>query len=141
MAYSQRLKVNNVIMHKQRDYSTSSKVDKVILIGDHNLKGKTAIIIDDMCDTMNTMIRASKALVENGVNEVIIVATHGIFSGNAIERINESEFIGRVIITNTLPQDRIQKKCDKLVVVDISSLIGTVINNIVHGYSISQLFI
>ncbi len=140
MAYSQKLKLNNVIMHKQRDYSTSSKVDKSILIGEYDLKGKTGIVIDDMVDTMGTMLKASEILLEHGIKDLIVVATHGILSGPALDRINKCEFIQRVIVTNSLPQEENEYKCAKLEVVNISNLIAMVIRNIATGESISELF-
>ena len=78
-------------MHKQRDYSTSSKVDKIILVGGYDLRNKTAIIIDDMVDTMGTIVKASDTLIENGIKDIIVVVTHGILSGPALERINECD--------------------------------------------------
>ncbi len=140
MAYSQKFNINNVIMHKQRDYSASNKIDKIILVGGFNLKGKTAIMIDDMMDTMGTMCKAAETLLENGVKEIIVVATHGIFSGAAMERINNFEYIKRVIVTNTLPQEKNLKLCSKLEVVDITQLLCDVIICIKTGKSISNIF-
>lgn len=140
MAYSKYFNINNVIMHKQRDYSTSSKIDKIILVGEFNLKDKTAIVIDDIMDTMGTMVKASKTLIDYGVKNVILVATHGIFSGEAINRINNCHYIKKVIVTNTLPQEDNCSKCSKLEVVDITNLLSQVINKIVNGESISDLF-
>lgn len=140
MSYSQRLILNNVIMHKQRDYSQTSKVMNTILVGKHNLQGKTAIIVDDMCDTMGTMVKATDTLVKHGVDSVIIVAVHGIFSGPALERINECEKISQVIVTDTLSQEDNMKKCGKIEAVGISTLLSGVIKNIMDGGSISQLF-
>lgn len=140
MAYSKRFNINNVIMHKQRDYSKSSKVDKVILVGGFNLKNKTAIIVDDMADTMGTVVKASETLVENGIKDIIVVVTHGILSGPALERINTCDNISRIIVTNTLPQDANQEKCPKLDVVDITPLLCDVVMCIRSGESISQMF-
>lgn len=138
-SYSDILGINNVIMHKQRNYGKVNTVDKTILIGDYNLKGKTAIIIDDMCDTMGTMIKACDTLVENGIKDVIVVATHGILSGRAMKRIHNCDIISKVIVTNSLPQDE-NGVVDKVDVVDISGLICAVIKCIMNGESISELF-
>lgn len=140
MAYSQKFGINNVIMHKQRDYSKSSTVTKVILVGEFDLQDKTAIVIDDMMDTMGTMTNASKELVAHGIKDIIVMATHGILSGPALERINNCEHIKKVVVTNTLPQMKNIQQCNKLEEIDITELIGKVIKNIINGDSISALF-
>ncbi len=140
IAYSQRFKINNVIMHKQRDHSTQNKVDKTILIGNFNINGKIALVIDDIVDTMGTMCKASEILIENGIKEIVVIATHGILSGPAIERINNCKHIKKVIVTNTLPQDKNMEKCDKLEVVDVTPLLCDVVLCILMGKSISNVF-
>lgn len=140
MAYSKIFKINSIIMHKQRDYSTSSKIDNVILVGGFNLNGKTAIIIDDMIDTMGTMVKASETLIENGINNIIIVATHGILSGPALDRINDCEYIEKVIVTDTISQENNRKKCSKLNIVSISPLLCEYVNCIRDGKNISSMF-
>lgn len=139
-SYSDTLGINNVIMHKQRNYSKVNTVDKTILIGDYTLSGKTAIVIDDMCDTMGTMVKACETLADNGISEVVVVATHGILSGLAIERLEQCKIISEVIVTNTIPQDDNLTKSKKIEIVDISGLICSVINCIMNGESISGLF-
>lgn len=140
-SYAKTLQLNYVIMHKQRDYSKESTVVKSILIGDKdNILGKTAIIIDDMVDTMGTMISCVNELVENGIYKAIIMATHGILSEPAISRINESKKIMEIVVTNTLPQTKNLEKCYKLKVIDISQLISEVIRRLSTGGSISALF-
>lgn len=140
-SYAKTLQLNYVIMHKQRDYSKESVVLKSILIGDKdNILGKTAIIIDDMVDTMGTMVSCVNELVENGICKAIIMATHGILSEPAISRINESKKIVEVVVTNTLPQNKNLENCYKLKVIDISPLISEVIRRLSTGGSISALF-
>lgn len=139
-AYSAAFKINNVIMHKQRDHSTHNKVDKVILIGGIDLSNKTAIVIDDMVDTAGTITKATDNLIEGGIKDIIIVFTHGILSGPAIDRINQCKNISRVIVTNTLPQDHNREICSKLEVVDITQLLGETVKRIVNGQSISEMF-
>lgn len=140
IAYSKIFNINNIIMHKQRDYSVSGKVDKVILVGEFDLSDKTAIIIDDMADTMGTIVKASDNLIEHGIKDIIVVVTHGIFSGLAVDRINNCANIRKVITTNTLPQDNIVERCSKIEVVDITKLLCEVVNCIRSGGSISKMF-
>ncbi len=140
-AYSSSFNINNVIMHKQRDHSAHSKVDKIILIGEFDLSNKTAIVIDDMVDTAGTITKATDNLIAHGIKDIIIVFTHGILSGPAIDRINRCKNISRVIVTNTLPQEDNMLRCDKLEVVDISKLLGETIRRVMNGQSISDMFI
>ena len=67
-------------------------VEKSILIGDPKyIVGRVAIVIDDMVDTMGTILKTSETLIDNGVSKIIVVVTHGILSGPAIDRLNMSK--------------------------------------------------
>jgi ribose-phosphate pyrophosphokinase len=139
--YAQQLKLEYVIMHKQRDYTKESTVLKSMLIGDINtVTNKIGIIIDDIVDTAGTMVSAAEELNKYGILGVIIVATHGILSGPAIDRINSCELIKQVVVTNTLPQLENKKLCPKLKIVDTSKLFSEVILRLETGRSISSLF-
>jgi ribose-phosphate pyrophosphokinase len=140
-AYAKKLTMKFVTMHKQRDYTKKSTVISSLLIGDTNIGGKTAIIVDDIVDTMGTMVSAANELHTHGVTEVYVVATHGVFSGPAIDRINNCGTIKKVFITNTISQDNNIKKTDKLVVVDTSELFGDAIKRLIYGKSIAELFV
>lgn len=139
--YAKQLGMNFVIMHKQRDYTKESTVISSMLIGSvDNIMNKTAIIIDDIIDTMGTMISAANELHEKGISKVIILATHGILSGPAIDRINNCDIITDIIVTNTLPQIANQTICPKLKIVDTSELFGEVILRLESGASVSSMF-
>ncbi len=142
--YARRLGMKFATMHKQRDYSQNSVVLNSMLVGDEtiyeDIKGKTAIIIDDIVDSMGTMVSASNELQARGVKEIIIVATHGIFSGPAFERINGCDAIKKVIITNTISQEANRKLCPKLEIVDTSGIFAEIIKRLSLGGSISELF-
>lgn len=107
------------------------------VIGD--VKDKTAIIVDDIVDTARTATLAAKILMEEGAKEVVLCCTHGVLSGQAIDRINDSYF-SEVIITNSIPQHQNQKKCNKIKVLGLADLLGESIKRIVSGESISSLF-
>lgn len=109
-----------------------------MLVG--NVHGKIAILVDDLVDTANTITRAAKLLKDQGATKVVAVITHGIFSGDAIERINASA-IDKVITTNTTPQDvHMQQLGDKLDVLDVSRVFAEAIRRIHNGESVSMLF-
>ena len=91
LKFGEYMNLNTIIMHKQRDYSQQSVIEKVMLICDNNdcLSNKTAIILDDICDTAGTLIAAANTIITYGAKEVLCVITHGIFSGPALDRINK----------------------------------------------------
>jgi ribose-phosphate pyrophosphokinase len=140
-SYSKTLGINNIILDKQRDYSKPSVVLKSRIIGDKNeFEGKTGLIIDDIGDTMGTMCSAAKELVDRGMKDVVIFVTHGILSGQAIDRINSTSYIKEVVVTDTLPQEDNLRSSPKIRVLSIDELIVRTIDGIITGRSISRLF-
>ena len=94
-----------------------------MLVGE--VKGKTAILIDDLADTSNTITRAAKLLKKEGASKVYALITHGVLSGDAIERINASD-LDRVVVTNSIDQRDHQRKCAKLEVLDVAHIFAEV---------------
>lgn len=140
-SYAQKLKMNHLIMNKQRDYTKVSTVTNTLIVGNVALlKDKIPIIIDDIFDSCGTIISASELLVKSGSKPVIAIATHGIFSSNAIEKINNCQSIEKVIVTNTLPQNSQLQNTKKLEEIDVSHLLATVVKCILTGDSIADLF-
>ena len=90
----------------------------MILVGD--VKDKTCIILDDMSDTCGTLCKAAEVLTDNGAKRVIGIVTHGVLSGNALDRIMNTESLEQLVVTNTIPQDDNLEKCDKLSCVDVT---------------------
>jgi ribose-phosphate pyrophosphokinase len=106
------------------------------IVGD--VKGKVAILIDDIIDTAGTITAAARALVNEGVKEVYAACTHPLFSPPAIERIKESP-IKELICTNTIQLPE-YKLIDKIKVLSIGALMGRGVMNIIHNDSLSKLF-
>lgn len=134
-AYSKKLGCGLAIIDKRRDKPNVSQV--LHLIGD--VKGKRAVLIDDMIDTAGTLCNAANAVMEHGATEVFAAATHGVFSGPAIERINNSA-LSKVLVTDTIPQQDRMARCERLDVLGLGNLLGEAIKRIHHGDSISSLF-
>jgi ribose-phosphate pyrophosphokinase len=131
-SYAERLSLAHIIMHKQRDYTKVSKVVNSVIIGDvSGLEGKTGILIDDIVDTAGTMDSVVRELSAHGMTNFVIVATHGIFSSPALDRINDNSMISRVIVTNTIPQADNIALCDKIVSLDVGKLFGENIRQMV----------
>ena len=99
----------------------------MMLVGD--VKDRTAILIDDLADTSNTIVRAANLLKREGATTIYAMLTHGILSGDAIERINGSA-LDKVVVTNTVPQEEHLKQCPKLEVLEVGSIFAEVSNNI-----------
>lgn len=137
LKFAKLMKLNAVFMHKERNYEISNTVDNMFIVGNPEaLKNKTAIILDDMCDTGGTLVKCASLLKENGASNVICCVTHGILSGPAISRIQDSSAIDTMIVTNSMEQTDFEK----LKIIDVSSLLFKVITCILSGGSISNLF-
>jgi ribose-phosphate pyrophosphokinase len=121
------------IIYKRRPEPNVAEV--LDIIGD--VKGKRAIIVDDIIDTAGTVCAASELLLSKGASRVDVVATHGLLSGPAVERLRKSP-IEEVVITNTIPAEH--KNLEKLKIVSLAPLIGEAIKRIHEGESVSMLF-
>ncbi|KAK2746617.1 ribose-phosphate pyrophosphokinase [Myotisia sp. PD_48] len=127
------------LIHKERRPTkiTDRQNATMMLVGD--IKDRTAILIDDLADTSNTITRAAKLLKKEGASKVYALVTHGIFSGDAIDRINASA-LDKVVVTNTIAQEEHQKRCSKLEVLPVGHVFAEAIRRVHHGESISVLF-
>lgn len=140
-AYASTLKIPFMKFDKQRDHTQVSVIHNVTLITQNvDPAGKIAIIIDDIVDTMGTMVSVVEELAKYGIKKAIIVASHGILSGPAIERINACELIENVIVTNTVPLNNKMHQCGKIIKVNIHKMIGDVIKCLITGGTISAMF-
>jgi ribose-phosphate pyrophosphokinase len=135
-AYSKRLDASLAIIDKRRSAPNVSEV--MHLIGD--VKGKDAIIVDDMIDTAGTLVQAARAVMEAGARSVCASASHGVLSGPAIQRIDDSP-LTEVCITDTVPLSEAGRNCKKIKVLSVARLLGEAVKRIHHGDSISSLFI
>ncbi len=135
-AYAKRLNAGLAIIDKRRLRPNESEVMNVV--GD--VKGKIAIILDDMVDTAGTMCQAAKALAERGAKEVHGMATHPVLSGPAIERIRQSP-LKTLVVTNTIPLREEALKLKRIKVLSVSQLLGEAIRRIHNDDSVSSLFI
>ena len=134
--FSMRLKCPLAIIDKRRP--KANKVEVMNLVGD--VKDKKAIIVDDMIDTAGTLSKAAIAIKEHGATEVFAIASHGIFSGKALENIANSP-LKKIWVTNTIPLDDNAKDFEKIEQLSVGKLLGEAIKRIHHGDSISSLFI
>jgi ribose-phosphate pyrophosphokinase len=135
-AFAKRLDASLAIIDKRREKANVSEVMHVI--GD--VKGRDALLLDDMIDTAGTIVQGAAALKKQGAHKVLATCSHAVLSGPAIERINDS-VLEEVIVTNTIPLDTKKERCKKLTVLSIASILAEAIKRIHEESSISSLFI
>ena len=124
------------MIDKRRSDDGTAEVMNVI--GD--VEGRTCIIQDDIVDTAGTITKAATALKNNGAARVLACAVHGVLSGPAIERIEQSP-IDKMIVTNTIPQSKATEACAKIEVLSVARLLGQAIKSIHEETSVSSLFV
>jgi ribose-phosphate pyrophosphokinase len=132
--FGQMLEADLAIMNKVRPEHDTAEVTEVI--GD--VEGKVAILSDDMIVTGGTLIAGAHALKEAGATEVYACATHGLFPGNAFEKIAASE-LGEVTVADTVPVDKLNQP-DKIKVISVSKLLAETIYNVFADDSVSAIF-
>ncbi|MGH1561879.1 ribose-phosphate diphosphokinase [Mumia sp. DW29H23] len=123
-------------IHKTRDIDRPNETVANRVVGD--VEGRTCILVDDLIDTGGTIVQACEALMAAGAADVVIAATHAVFSGPAVERL-EGCSASEVIITNTLPLAD-DKRFDKLTELSIAPLLGQAIREVFEDGSVTSLF-
>ncbi|MDB0007099.1 ribose-phosphate pyrophosphokinase [Flavobacteriales bacterium] len=131
--YAKYLDSEVVVCYKHRD--KANEVSKMMLIGD--VQGKDIVLVDDMVDTAGTLTKAANLMMENGASSVRACCTHAILSGNAYERIEQSQ-LSELIVTDTL---RKEHKSEKVKVIEIGDLFADTISCVFKKISISSNFI
>ncbi|MEI2778754.1 MAG: ribose-phosphate diphosphokinase [Tetrasphaera sp.] len=123
-------------IHKTRDVTRPNESVANRVVGD--VVGRLCILVDDMIDTGGTIVKAADALLEAGAADVVIAATHAIFSDPAVDRLTACG-AREVIVTNTLPI-AVDKRFDKLTVLSIGPLIAEAIREVFEDGSVTSLF-
>jgi ribose-phosphate pyrophosphokinase len=123
-------------VHKTRDLDAANEVVANRVVGE--VTGKCCLLIDDMIDTGGSIAKAADLLFESGATDVVVAATHGIFSASATDRLKNSR-IREVIVTNTLPV-RPEQDFDKLTVLSIAPLLAQAIRAVFEDGSVTSLF-
>lgn len=135
-AFAKRLDVPLAIIDKRREDAHTVEVMNVI--GD--VKGKVCLIIDDIIDTGGTLVHTAQALLDTGAREVYACCTHGVFAGNAMEKICASP-LRQLVISNSIPLADEEKTCSKIKVLSVAKLLAAAIRSIHEETSVSKLFI
>lgn len=133
-AFAKHMSAGLAIVDKRRIDSKSAEVMHIM----GEVKGKNVVIVDDMITTAGSMTEAANALRRNGARDIYVCASHGVFSGPAIERLEKSP-VKSVIVTNSIPvSDRVVHP--KIIVLSIAPLLGEAIKRIHNEESVSSLF-
>lgn len=135
-AYAKRLNAELAIIDKRRSSPNHSEV--MHLVGE--VKGRRAIIVDDIVDTAGTLTQGAKAIMDQGATEVIAVSTHGVLSGSAVEKIERSP-LQQLLVSDTIPLGDAAKKCQKIKVLSVGKILSEAIRRIHTGESVSSLFV
>ena len=135
-AMAKQLNVDLAIIDKRRPKANVAEV--MHIIGD--VAGRTCLIMDDMVDTANTLVKAAQALKAHGAARVIAAATHPVLSGQAIERIISSE-LDELVVTDTIPLSEEAKACSKIRVLPLAPMLAETIRRISNEASVSSLFV
>ncbi len=134
--FSLKLGCNMAIVDKRREKANQSEVMNII----GSVEGKTCILLDDMVDTAGSLCGAAKAIVEiGGAKEVFACASHGVLSGPAIERI-ENSCIKELLLLDTIPYPTDAQSCDKIKYMSVAPVFAEAIQRVYEEISISNLF-
>ncbi|MFW5984985.1 MAG: ribose-phosphate diphosphokinase [Halanaerobiaceae bacterium] len=132
---AESLDIPMAIIDKRRPKPNVAEV--VNVIGESKVEGSNVILFDDIIDTGGTISEAAKVLKNQGAKNVFACATHGLFSGSAVEKLNKAP-IKEIIVTNSIPQD--DRGLNNLKVISVASLLGEAIDRIFKDLSVSVLF-
>ena len=134
--YTNALQADLAIVHKRRVKGARDQVEAVEIVGE--VDGRTCVIIDDMIGTGGTLCAAAEQLDQRGASEVYALATHGLFSGPAIDRFKNS-VISKVVVTNTLPLPP-EKQIDKIEQLSIAKVLAEAIDAVFEDNSVGEIF-
>jgi ribose-phosphate pyrophosphokinase len=134
--YSQHLHSDLAIVHKRRLKGQTSAVEARDVVGE--VAGRCCVLIDDMIDTAGTVVAAADILMEKGAAEVLAVATHGVLSDPAVDRLKNS-VLSKVVITDTLPLPP-ERRIDKIEVLSVAPIIADALDAVFEDTSVSEIF-
>ncbi|MBN1125794.1 MAG: ribose-phosphate pyrophosphokinase, partial [Sedimentisphaerales bacterium] len=133
--YASILGAELAIIHKRR--ITGNVVESVEMIG--TVDGRNVLMCDDMISTAGTVCSAAEMLKSRGARQIIVGATHGVFAGQAVERLKEAPF-DEIIVTDTIPLNGAVKELKNIRVLSVAELLGEAIRRIHNNESISSMF-
>ena len=134
--FAQHVHADLAIVHKRRMRDSSNMVEALQVVGD--VDGRECVLVDDMIDTAGTVCAAAEQLLAHGASEVYAMATHGVLSDPALDRLKNSR-ISKVVVTDTLPLDQ-DRRIDKIEVLSVAGIIADAIDAVFEDLSVSDIF-
>ncbi|GMQ98999.1 MAG: ribose-phosphate diphosphokinase [Acidimicrobiia bacterium] len=135
--FATHLEAEVAFVYKRRRADVRNEVSAQWVVGD--VEGRHCIIVDDIIDTAGTVVASAELLMERGALSVRVVATHGVLSGPAVERLQDAPF-SEIVITNTLPVSREALALTNLTVLSVAPLVAGTIEAIFNDASVSEIF-
>lgn len=131
-------KMNSALAIVDKRRVDVNEAEVMHVIGD--VEGRTAVVVDDIIDTAGTLVKTAEALAQQGAAAVYACCTHPVLSGEAVQRICESQ-MAQVVVTNSIPLSAEGARCGRIVVLSVASLLARAIQSIHEETSVSSLFI
>ena len=135
-AFAKHMNASLAIIDKRREGPNVSRAMNVV----GEVKGKVAILVDDIVDTAGTLVHSAEALRKSGATHVYACCVHPVLSGPAVERITPS-FLEKLVVSDTIPLEANARECEKIVVISLAELLAEAIHRIHTEASVSELFI
>ncbi len=135
-AFAKRMDASLAIIDKRREEANVSRVMNVI----GEVKGKVALLVDDIVDTAGTLVHSAEAIRRQGARHVYACCVHPVLSGSAVKRIDQSP-IEKLIVSDTIPLDAKARNCEKITVISLAELLAEAIRRIHNEESVSELFV
>ncbi len=134
--FSQHLNADLAVVHKRRPRGSANEVEALHVVGE--VESRRCVLIDDMIDTAGTICAAAELLTDRGAAEVWAMATHGVLSDPALERLDKSA-LSRVVVTNTLPIPA-DRRIGKMEILSVAGVIAHAIDAVFEDASVSEIF-
>ncbi len=134
--FAQQLNADLALVHKRRPTGTFNQVEVRHVVGE--VEGRHCVLVDDMIDTASTICAAAERLADAGAADIWAMATHGVFSEPAVERLEKAP-VSRVVVTDTLPVPE-DVRFEKLEVLSVAKIIADAINAVFAETSVSEIF-
>jgi ribose-phosphate pyrophosphokinase len=134
--FAQNVHADLAIIHKRRVRGRANSVEALQVVGD--VAGRVCVLVDDMIDTAGTICAAADQLLAHGASEVYAMATHGVLSDPALDRLKNSR-LSKVVITDTLPLDD-DRRIDKIEVLSVAGIIADALDAVFEDSSVSDIF-
>lgn len=135
--YAECLGAEFSIVNKKRIDGRTTRISSII---GPSVAGRNAVLVDDLVSTAGSLLTAAKALKEAGALQVVAAATHGVLCDGAVERVDTSEYLDHLYVTDSLPQHPDHPDTDKISRVTVAPLLAKAVSNIHNGRSVSELF-